>query len=82
MLPEMKDAAADSLLATYNASWLDDDHHELTTAQFVSNLGSPDLVIYDAIGAAAVYFSDSDMFGGHKVAVSVWEGVIDDATLK
>ena len=82
MLPEMKNVAASGLLDTYNESWVDDDHHELTAPEFVSNLSSPELVIYDAIGAATIYFTDSDMFGGHKVAVSVWKGEIDDASIK
>ena len=82
MLPDMKKVASASLLETYNDSWLDDDHDKLTAEQFIANLTSPELVIYDAIGAATIYFPDSDMFGGHMVAVSVWEGEIDDASLK
>ena len=82
MLPDMKKVASASLLETYNDSWLDDDHDKLTAEQFIANLTSPELVIYDAINAATIYFSDSDMFGGHMVAVSVWEGEIDDASLK
>jgi len=81
-LPEMKTFASSELLDTYNDSWADDDHPELKPSQFASNLKSPEIVVYDEIGGATIYFSDSDMFGGHRVAVSVYEGKIYHASLK
>ena len=82
MLPEMKTFASNQLLETYNDSWTDADNPALTVPQFASNLKSPEIFVSDELGAANIYFSDSDMFGGHLVAVSVQEGKIDSASMK
>lgn len=79
MLPEMKRFAARQLLETYNDSWAEDE--ELNATQFEANLVSPRIVIYDEIGAATVYFADSDMFAGHSIDVSINDGNISDAFL-
>lgn len=81
MLPAMKRFASQELLETYNDSWAEDEDEELDAAQFEANLVSPEIVIYDEIGAASVYFQDSDMFAGHLIDVSINEGEVTHATL-
>ena len=81
MLPAMKQFAAQELLDTYNDSWAEDEDDELDAAQFAANLVSPKIVIYDELGAATVYFADSDMFAGHSIEVWINEGEISDASL-
>ena len=80
MLPKMKKFAAQQLLETYNNAWADDGE-ELKASQFEANLVSPQIVIYDEVGAATVYFNDSDMFAGHSVNVSIDKGEIAHASL-
>ena len=77
----MKRFATQQLLETFNDSWAEDDDEELEATQFEANLVAPQIVIYDEIGAATVYFADSDMFGGHSIDVSINEGKISDASL-
>ncbi|GAA4441832.1 DUF2262 domain-containing protein [Bremerella cremea] len=83
MLPAMKKAATDSLLETYNDSWADEEEGfpELDASQFEANLVSPKIVIFDDLNAASVFFEDSDMFGGHSIDVTIYEGKIKGATL-
>ena len=81
MLPDMKKFATKQLLDTYNDSWAEDEDEELNATQFEANLVSPQIVIYDEVGAATVYFADSDMFGGHSIDVSINDGKITDASL-
>ena len=81
MLPEMKRFATQQLLETYNDSWAEDEDEEMTAPQFEANLVSPQIVLYDEIGAATVYFADSDMFAGHSIDVSINDGKISNASL-
>ncbi|MEZ6138751.1 MAG: DUF2262 domain-containing protein [Pirellulaceae bacterium] len=81
MLPQMKKFAAQQLLETFNESWAEDEGDELNATQFEANLVSPQIVIYDEVGAATIYFADSDMFGGHLIDVSINDGKISDASL-
>ena len=80
-LPEMREFASNKLLNTYNDSWTDDAHHELTAKQFEAKLVNPQIVIYDELGAATIYFADSDMFGGHSVEVIVYNGEINHTSI-
>ena len=81
MLPDMKRLATQQLLETFNDSWAEDDDEELTATQFEANLVSPQIVIYDELGAASVYFADSEMFAGHTIDVSINDGRIADASI-
>jgi hypothetical protein len=69
-IDEAKGFAARELLNTYNESWLDDDHGELSAEGFAKLLEFDRLKIMDEPDYATIYFSDGDMFGGHWVEVS------------
>ena len=80
-LDEIRRFAAGRLLPLYNDVWRDEDHGELSIADFESNLVDPSVVIYDEVGAALIYFGDSDMFGGHSIEVAVQGSEIIDAEI-
>ncbi len=70
-LSEYKDVACEKLLTLYNETWLDDEIGLIDEQRFKELLIDPCLTISDEIGAATVYFKDSDMFGGHWVEISL-----------
>jgi hypothetical protein len=70
-LDKYKTRAAETLLSLYNDTWLDEEIGKLTESQFIELLVDPGVVIYDEIGAACIYFNDSDMFAGHFIEVSI-----------
>lgn len=80
-LQDYKVRAAANLLSLYNETWKDDEIGELTESQFAELLVAPEIVLYDEIGAAIIYFNDSDMFAGHSVEVSIDEFEVDDIGL-
>ncbi len=75
-----KDFAAEKLIGTYNDSWIDENHDELNSAKFARILGKPTIMIYEE-GAAALYFPDGDMFGGHSIEVSYDHGKFKNANI-
>ncbi|MCA8997230.1 MAG: DUF2262 domain-containing protein [Planctomycetaceae bacterium] len=81
-LPTIKKFATQQLLETFNDVWAEDEVDELTPEQFAANLTSPKIVLADELGAASIYFSDSDMFGGHLIDVWINKGKIADASLQ
>lgn len=81
LLDQMRDFAAIEYLPLYNDSWREEDAPTLTREEFMSRLTNPLIVLYDELGAAAIYFDDSDMFAGHAIEVSVEPGQIVDASL-
>lgn len=81
LLDQMRDFAAIEYLPLYNDSWREEDAPTLTREEFMSRLTNPLIVLYDELGAAAIYFDDSDMFAGHAIEVSVESGQIVDASL-
>ena len=81
MIDQMRDFAAKQYLAIYNDTWREEEDPILTAVEFFSRLNRPSIVLYDEIGAAAIYFEDSDMFAGHSIEVSIDSGRISHASL-
>jgi hypothetical protein len=81
MLDQMRAFAAKEHLATYNEAWREDDQPALTADDFASRLTDPSIVLYDEIGAASIYFQDSEMFLGHSIEVSLNDGNITHASI-
>ena len=75
---------ADSLLETYNDEWSDPDDAKLPELSRQDFLKRIELHTIDVMEerALSLYFSDSDLFGGHIVDV-FWteDDVMHDATL-
>ncbi|MEK7414685.1 MAG: DUF2262 domain-containing protein [Planctomycetota bacterium] len=69
-IPNAKKFAAQRLLEMYNSTWTDVDHPTLALDSFISKMGDLEIVIYDEVGSAQLYFSDGDMFGGHSIDIS------------
>ena len=78
---EMKMFAAKEYLDVYNESWREEDSPILNEQEFRSRLNNPSIVIYDELGAATIYFEDSNMFAGHSIEVSVDDNEIAYASL-
>lgn len=78
---EIKRRVSSKLLTLYNEVWLDDGIGRLTAAEFQALLVDPEVKLYDEVGSAAVYFSDSEMFGGHTIEVWFVEEKIRDINL-
>ena len=78
---EMKVFAAKEYLDVYNESWREEDSPILNEQEFRSRLNNPSIVIYDELGAATIYFEDSNMFAGHSIEVSVDDNEIAYASL-
>ncbi len=76
MLDQMRVFAAKQYLAIYNDTWREEDGPILSADEFCSRLIRPSIVLYDEIGAAAIYFEDCDMFAGHSIEVSIDSGEI------
>ena len=76
-IPKYKDAACKKLLSLYNDTWLDDEIGLLDEIGFKERLVDPSINISDEIGAATVYFKDSDMFGGHFVEIGLNDSEVD-----
>lgn len=74
-LDAIRQFAADKLTELYNKNWTDDDHPTLNRSSFIERLVNPTITLYDEMGAAVVYFEDSDMFSGHWIEVSVNNGI-------
>jgi len=81
MLDQMRAFAAKEHLATYNDAWREDDEPVLTADDFSSRLTDPSIVLYDEIGAASIYFRDSNMFFGHSIEVSLNDGNITHSSI-
>ena len=64
-----KEFAAAELLETYNKSWREPGEPKLTQEQFCEALQLTAVRVSDEPGAASVFFSDNDIFGGHAVVV-------------
>lgn len=61
----------DSLLETYNDCWADPDDDalpEMDAQAFLSRIMLESMNVDDALGIS-LYFSDSDLFGGHTIDV-------------
>ena len=80
-LDEMRVFAAQQFLETYNDVWREEDDPTIDEREFCARLVNPTIVIYDDIGAANVYFDDSDMFAGHSIEVSVYKGKMAHASM-
>lgn len=81
MFDEMRQFAAKERLALYNEQWREDEDPVLSEEEFAGQLTDPAIVLYDELGAACVYFGDSDMFDGHSIEVSVDQGKIAYTTM-
>jgi hypothetical protein len=68
-LPQALSLATLKLLRTYNDNWLDDDHPNLTEAEFTAKLTVERISVLDEPNQATVYLGDGDMFGGHSIEV-------------
>ena len=68
-LEDYKMFACDHLLDLYNETWLAEEIGTLDASSFMQRLTKPSVTLYDELGAAAIYFGDGDMFGGHYVEV-------------
>ena len=73
-LDELKGFAADQLLTLYHEDWRDDEIGEVDRAGFTGRLDHPAIHLYDELGVANVYFSDGDLFAGHRIEVHVNAG--------
>jgi hypothetical protein len=80
-LDEMRAFASQKYLDLYNDTWREDDDPILNQEEFCSRLIDPGIVLYDELGAAAIYFDDSEMFAGHSIEVWVEEGKIVNAKM-
>ena len=80
-LDEIREFAAAALLDLYNATWQVDEIGPLDRPAFAQRLTDPSVHVYDEVGAATVYFGDSDMFAGHWIEVRVDCGVPISADL-
>ncbi len=81
LFERMRTFAAKRYLAIYNDSWREHGDPVLDERTFCSRLMNPKIVLYDEVGAAAIYFDDSSMFAGHSIEVSVDDGEIVHASL-
>jgi hypothetical protein len=81
LLDAMRVFAAVRYLPIYNDSWREEDDLAINEAEFCERLTNPGIVLYDEMGAAVVYFDDSDMFAGHTIEVSVDNGKITHASM-
>ena len=81
LLDRMRELAAKRHLAVYNDNWREKGDPRLDEREFCSRLTNPEIVLYDEVGAAAVYFEDSNMFAGHSIEVSIDHGEMTDASL-
>jgi len=73
-LDEIREKIADEMLAMYNDDWRDsddDDPEPITRGTFMERVTNPSIHLYDDMGAACIYFNDSNMFGGHAIEVFV-----------
>lgn len=70
-LEHYKFKASSELLDLYNETWLDEDLGKLSQTQFIQLLTNPRIVLYDEIGAACIYFDDSNMFAGHFIEIHI-----------
>jgi len=78
-LDDLKGFAAERLMDLYNNTWLDDDIGTVDRASFMARLTNPSIHLYDELGAAVVYFEDGGLFAGHRIEVSINDGVPTDA---
>jgi len=78
---EMRVFAAKQYLETYNELWREEGSPIINEQEFCSLLKNASIVLYDEIGAAAIYFEDSNMFAGHSIEVSVDNHKIDYASI-
>jgi hypothetical protein len=81
LLNRIREFVATEYLALYNDTWREEDAPILALDEFTSRLTNPSIVVYDEIGAATIYFNDSDMFAGHLIEISVESGEIAHASL-
>ena len=81
LLDEMRSFAAQQFLKTYNDTWREEDEPIIDEREFCSRLVNPSIVLYDELGAAIIYFDDSDMFAGHSIGVTVNGGQIAHASM-
>ena len=81
LLDEMRAFAAQRYLEIYNDTWRQEDDPIIDEREFCARLTNPSIVLYDEIGAATIYFNDSDMFAGHSIEVSVDGGNIAYASM-
>lgn len=80
-LDDMRAVAAAEYLDTYNETWRPAGQPTLDEVAFCARLVRPSIVLFDEVGAAAVYFGDSGMFAGHWIEVSVREGAVGHAVM-
>lgn len=80
-LDKIRTFAAKRYRRVYNDTWREEGDPILNNAAFCARPIDPSIVLYDEIGAATVYFGDSDMFCGHSIEVSIHEGKIADASM-
>lgn len=78
----IRDHIANSLLDTYNEAWADpaEGFPELSREEFLEKIELESIELMDE-GALTLYFSDSDLFGGHGVDLFWTEEKMYKATL-
>jgi hypothetical protein len=78
----IQDNLANSLLETYNDDWADPDEGfpEFSRDEFLEKVVLETIELMDE-GALTLYFSDSDLFGGHWIDLFWTEEKMYDATL-
>lgn len=81
LLDDMRVLAAQRYLEIYNDAWREENDPIVDEREFCARLTNPSIVLYDEIGAATIYFDDSNMFAGHSIGVSVDGGKLAHASM-
>jgi hypothetical protein len=80
-IPIAKQLSARNMLKLYNETWLDESIGILNDDKFIARLKVSEITILDEPGAAILYFSDGNIFGGHFIEIVYDEGIMKNCGL-
>ena len=80
-LDNLRRHAAKRLLRLYNEAWVCEEIGPVDEQGFMQRLTNPRVTLFDAIGAAWVFFDDSNLFAGHCIEIFIHENLPMDAQL-
>jgi hypothetical protein len=64
----LREFAAAQLIDLKNDSWLQEDEHPLTDAEFIKKL-TPNSMGFDPPDRFTIYYNDGDIFWGHAIEI-------------
>ena len=67
---QILDQIVTDLLPMYNEEWSEDDSAPLDAAQFLDQIGPPEINVWEE-EALMIYFDDGGLFGGHYIEVFI-----------